>query len=326
MKQEIEEDTAINIQEQMSLEGWSATKMPPQTGRLAVVTGATGGLGYETALGLAQGCADVIVAGRNEAKGRGAAAKIRSLAPKSLVRFEKLDLADLKSVSAFAARLAAAGRPVDLLINNAGVMALPSRGVTADGFEMQFGINHLGHFALTGHLLPLLRLSRAPRVVQVSSLAYRIGKIRFEDIHGELSYGPWESYAQSKLAGILFAGELQRRSDAQGWGLLSTAVHPGYARTDLVSNGPGARSAIALLNRSLGRIVSQSAADGAQPALFAASSPGAQPGGFYGPGGLFGITGAPVAAFVSNRGRDLDAAHKLWQVSEQMTGVEWPVD
>jgi NAD(P)-dependent dehydrogenase (short-subunit alcohol dehydrogenase family) len=297
--------------------------MPPQTGRLAVVTGATGGLGYETALGLAQGCADVIVAGRNEAKGRGAADKIRSLAPKSLVRFEKLDLADLRSVSAFAARLAAAGRPIDMLVNNAGVMALPVRELTVDSFEMQFGINHLGHFALTGQLLPLLRMSRAPRVVQVSSLAYRLGKIRFEDIHGEHRYRPWEFYAQSKLAGLLFAGELQRRSDAQGWGLLSTAVHPGYARTDLVANGPGGRSAIALLNGSLGRIFSQSAADGAQPALFAASSPGAQPGGFYGPGGLFGIAGAPVAAFVSERARDLDVAGRLWQVSEQMTGVQW---
>jgi NAD(P)-dependent dehydrogenase (short-subunit alcohol dehydrogenase family) len=326
MKQEIEEDTEINIQEQMSLEGWSATKMPAQTGRLAVVTGATGGLGYETALGLARGCADVIIAGRNEAKGRGAADKIRSLAPKSLVRFEKLDLADLRSVSAFAARLAAAGRPVDMLINNAGVMALPVRELTVDSFEMQFGTNHLGHFALTAQLLPLLRVSKAPRVVQVSSLAYRVGKIRFEDIHSAHSYGPWESYAQSKLAGVLFAGELQRRSDENGWSLVSTAVHPGYARTDLVANGPGARSAIALVSRSLGRIVSQSAASGAQPALFAASSPGAQPGGFYGPGGLFGIAGAPVAALLSERGRDMDVARKLWHVSEEMTGVEWAVD
>jgi NAD(P)-dependent dehydrogenase (short-subunit alcohol dehydrogenase family) len=163
--------------------------MPPQTGKQVVVTGATGGLGYEIALGLAQGCADVVVGGRNEAKGREAAAKIRALAPQALVRFEKLDLADLASVSAFARRIAAVGRPLDLLVNNAGVMALPVRRVTADGFEMQLGTNYLGHFALTGLLLPLLRASRHPRVVQVSSLAHRFGQIRFDNLHGELATG-----------------------------------------------------------------------------------------------------------------------------------------
>ena len=291
-----------------------------------VVTGATGGLGYEIALGLAQGCADVVVAGRNEAKGREAAAKIRVLAPKALVRFEKLDLADLASVSAFARRIAAVGRPLDLLVNNAGVMALPLRRVTADGFEMQLGTNYLGHFALTGLLLPLLRASRRPRVVQVSSLAHRFGQIRFDNLHGELSYRPWTAYSQSKLATLLFARELQRRSDKNGWGLLSSAVHPGYAQTSLFANGLGARSVFALLHRSLGRVVSQSAAEGAQPALFAAVSASAQPGGFYGPDGLFELTGRPAHASVASRARDVAVVRRLWEVSEELTGVRWSAE
>ena len=290
-----------------------------------VVTGATGGLGYEIALGLAQGCADVVVAGRNEAKGREAAAKIRVLAPKALVRFEKLDLADLASVSAFARRIAAVGRPLDLLVNNAGVMALPLRRVTADGFEMQLGTNYLGHFALTGLLLPLLRASRRPRVVQVSSLAHRFGQIRFDNLHGELSYRPWTAYSQSKLATLLFARELQRRSDKNGWGLLSSAVHPGYAQTSLFANGLGARSVFALLHRSLGRVVSQSAAEGAQPALFAAVSASAQPGGFYGPSGSLERSGPPGLARIGERARDLDASQRLWEVAEQLSGLYWPL-
>jgi NAD(P)-dependent dehydrogenase (short-subunit alcohol dehydrogenase family) len=275
---------SINIQEHMSLQGWQPGNLPPQAGKLAVVTGAASGLGYEIALALAQGCADVIVAGRNEAKGREAVGKLRMLAPKALVRFERLDLANLASVSDFAGRLGTAGRPVDLLVNNAGVMALPKRLVTADGFEMQLGTNYLGHFALTGLLLPLLRLSRGPRVVQVSSLAHRYGQIRFDDLQGERRYRPWAAYFQSKLASLLFACELQRRSDAHRWGLLSSAVHPGFAQTGLYANGLGARSLLSRLSRSLGKMVSQSAADGALPALFALASADAQPGGFYGRG------------------------------------------
>jgi NAD(P)-dependent dehydrogenase (short-subunit alcohol dehydrogenase family) len=309
-----------------SLQNWTAREIPPQTGRLAVVTGATGGLGYEIALALAQGCADVIVAARNESKGREAAAKIRTLAPSSLVRLEKLDLAEQASVAGFARRMIAAGRPLDLLVNNAGVMALPRRQVTADGFEMQFATNYLGHFALTGLLLPLLRESRSPRVVQVSSLAYRLGKIRFDNLQGERRYGAWAAYSQSKLASLLFAQELQRRSDGQGWGLLSSAAHPGYAQTDLFANGLGAGSPLSLLSRSLGRLVSQSAAAGALPALYAAASESAEAGQFYGPGGFFELTGPAAAAHVSPLARDEALARKLWKVSEQLTGVEWPVD
>jgi NAD(P)-dependent dehydrogenase (short-subunit alcohol dehydrogenase family) len=306
------------------LQGWNASPLPAQTGRLAVVTGGTGGLGYEIALGMALGGADVIVAGRNEARGRAAAAKIRALAPEALVRFEKLDLADLASVAAFVARIELAGGSVDLLVNNAGVMALPARRVTANGFEMQLGVNYLGHFALTGRLLPLLRAGRRPRVVQMSSVVHRCGRIRFEDLQGERGYRPWTAYSQSKLASVLFARELQKRSDTCGWGLLSSAVHPGYARTELFANGLGSRSLGNLLNLSLGRLVSQSAADGAQAALFAAVSAGVEPGGFYGPGGWFELSGMPRAARVSRRAQDEDVARRLWSVSEELTGVVWP--
>lgn len=324
--QKIEEDRPINIQEHMSSIGQIGSNIPPQAGKLAVVTGATGGLGYEIALALAQGCADVIIAGRNDAKGRGAAGKIRTLAPKALVRFEKLDLASLKSIATFAERLAGAGRAVDLLVNNAGVMALPKRRITPDGFEMQFGTNYLGHFALTGRLLPLLCRSRSPRVVQVSSLAHHFGKIRFDDLHGESVYSPWGAYSQSKLATLLFARELQWQSDAHGWGLLSSAVHPGCAKTDLYANGPGTRSLSTFLHRLLGRVVTQSAAEGAQPALFAVSSAHIEPGGYYGPGGMLGLNGHPVAAQASKRASDQAVARRLWQVSEQMTGVRWSAE
>ena len=163
-------------------------------------------------------------------------------------------------------------------------------------------------------------------MVQVSSLAHRLGKIRFDNLHGELGYGPWEAYFQSKLASLLFAQELQRRSDAHGWGLLSSAVHPGYAQTDLFANGLGARSVLALLSRSLGRLVSQSAAEGAQPAVYAAASESVQPGQFYGPGGLFELSGPAAEARVSRQARDEAVARELWQVSEQLTGVEWRAD
>jgi NAD(P)-dependent dehydrogenase (short-subunit alcohol dehydrogenase family) len=299
--------------------------MPPQTGRLAVVTGGTGGLGYEIALSLAKGGADVVIAGRDEAKGRAAAAKIRSLAPTALVRFEKLDLSELASVAAFASRLVAAGHPVDVLVNNAGVMALPERRVTVDGFEMQLGTNYLGHFALTGHLLPLLRQSPFARVVQMSSLAHRLGKIHFDDLQAEHRYRPWSAYCQSKLAMLLFARELQWQSVARGWGLVSCAVHPGYAQTDLFANGLGAKNVLTRLSRSLGRVVSQSAANGALPALFAASSANVEPGGFYGPSGIFELAGPPRVAHVSKRALDPAVAQRLWKVSQQLTGVKWTV-
>jgi NAD(P)-dependent dehydrogenase (short-subunit alcohol dehydrogenase family) len=275
-------------------------------------------------MALAQGCADVILAGRNDARGRAAAGKIRSLAPRALIRFEKLDLADLSSIRAFAARVSANGRPIDLLINNAGVMAPPQRQLTADGFELQIGTNYLGHFALTGLLLPQLRLGRHPRVVQVSSRFHRCGNIYFDDLNAERAYKPWAAYTQSKLAALLFAGELQLRSDRLGWRLLSSAAHPGFARTNLFANGRGRRSVSTLVRTILGTVFSQSAADGARSTLFAAASPDVRRGGFYGPCGLFEFAGPPAAAHVSRKAQDRKVAAKLWQVSEELTGVQWP--
>jgi len=308
----------------LSPRGTTGGAIPPHTGRQVVVTGATSGLGYEIALALAEGCADVILAGRNESRGRETAARLRTLAPRALIRFEKLDLADQDSIKAFAARLSAAGHPIDLLVNNAGVMALPERKLTVDGFEMQLAVNYLGHFALTARLMPLLCLGRAPRVVQVSSLAHRFGKISFDNLHGERRYRPWSAYFQSKLAALLFARELQRRSDCHGWGLLASAAHPGWARTSLIADGPGPASAVAALSHSFARVLRQAAARGAQSALFAAGPDAVKPGAFYGPGGLLEIAGRPAEAYVSRLARDRDLAARLWQVSEQLTGVAWP--
>jgi NAD(P)-dependent dehydrogenase (short-subunit alcohol dehydrogenase family) len=303
---------------------WTANDVPPQAGRFAVVTG-TGGLGYETALVLAQHGAEVILAGRNEAKGQDAIRKILALASKASVRFELLDLADLASVTAFSNRLLAQDRPVDILINNAGVMTPPSRRTTVDGFELQFGTNYLGHFALTAQLLPVLQRSGAPRVVEVSSGAHRLGgAIHFEDLQWKRNYKPWGAYAQSKLALLMFALELQRRSDAAGWGLVSNAAHPGYARTDLIANGPGAGALMTKINNVLVRpFLSQSAAEGALPVLFAATSPEAKDGGYYGPTGRFELIGAPGPAVIGAHAKDLAVAKKLWEVSEDLTGARW---
>jgi NAD(P)-dependent dehydrogenase (short-subunit alcohol dehydrogenase family) len=324
--QKIVEEKEIDAKGKFALEGWVTGKVSPHAGRFAVVTGGGGGLGYEIALALATESVDLIIAELDEGKGRAAAAKIRSLAPKALVRFEKLDLADLASVTAFADRMISEGRPLDLLVNSASVMALPKRSVTADGFEMQFGTNYLGHFALTMQLLPLLRMSKSPRVVQVSSLAYRYGKIRLNDLQARQNYRPWAAYWQSKLALVVFALELQRQSDARGWGLLSSAVHPGYTQTELIANGQGARSMFSRWSRAVGKLISQSAADGALPALFAATSEDALPGGFYGPGGRFELTGPPVAANLTKSAKDEAIARNLWQISEQLTGVKSPTE
>lgn len=295
--------------------------MPPQRGRSAVITGA-GGLGYETALGLAQSGAEVILAGRNPDKGAQALAQIRAAAPDANLAFEVLDLASLASIEAFAGRLAQSRSSIDLLVNNAGVMALPKRQTTADGFEMQLGTNHLGHFALTGRLLPLLRRAAAPRVVAVSSVAHRNGKIAFDDLQSERRYSPFTAYSQSKMANILFALELQRRSDAAGWGLVSNAAHPGYAYTDLIQNGPGANS---LLNkfdaRFAHRFIGHSAAAGALPLLYAATAPAATGGSYTGPGGFMELQGPPKPAKVVPYGRNAQVAARLWSVSEALTGV-----
>ncbi|MEI9988762.1 MAG: SDR family oxidoreductase [Rhizomicrobium sp.] len=300
---------------------WTAKDIPDLAGIYAVVTG-TGGLGYETALQLARHGAEIVLAGRNPEKGAQSLAKIRGLAPSAKIVFEALDLADLKSVAAFAARMNAQGRPIDRLVNNAGVMAFPTRRTTVDGFEAQFATNHLGHFALTAGLLPLLRAAKAPRVTTVSSHAHHIGKIRFGDLQAARRYRPSRAYAQSKLANLLFMLELQRRSDAKGWGLMSNAAHPGGSMTDLFANGPGYRAGL------MGRIewrfmnfIAQSPADGALPQLFAATSPDAGPAAYYGPQKFFGLGGPPGPARMSKRARDPKVAARLWEVSQKLTGA-----
>jgi len=293
----------------LGMSGWSTAQIPDQAGRRVVVTGANSGLGFHAARELAQHGARVVLAVRDETKGREAAGRIPAE-----VEVRRLDLADLDSVRAFAA---AWDGPLDLLVNNAGVMAPPYRK-TAQGFESQIGTNHLGHFALTGLLLPALLTTERPRVVTVSSFAHRMGKIRFADLQSEQKYQPWQAYGQSKLANLLFCFELQRRSDTAGADVTSVAAHPGYAATNL-QTGTSSKVqdlAMALLNR----VVAQSAEAGALPTLFAAVEP--LPGAAYvGPGGLREMRGSPKLVDASSAAKDPQTAATLWTVSEELTGV-----
>jgi NAD(P)-dependent dehydrogenase (short-subunit alcohol dehydrogenase family) len=302
---------------------WTIADIPPLGGKTAVITGATGGLGYETALALAGAGAAVVLTGRNDAKGQAAIQRIRAQFPHANISYETLDLASLASVADFAVRFAAAHASLDLLINNAGVMALPKRQATEDGFEMQIGVNYLGHYALTAHLLPQLRRGNQPRVVNLSSLTHRWGAIDFGDLQGTRSYSPGRAYSQSKLAMLMFALELQRRSNAAGWGLMSNAAHPGYARTDLITNGPGTDGLSWYIGKFLQPYASQSAAGGALPTLFAATSPEASASGYYGPNGFFELKGPPVPAKIMPKVKDAASAARLWDVSAGLTGVSF---
>ncbi|QCI67030.1 SDR family oxidoreductase [Phreatobacter stygius] len=297
---------------------FTSADIPSQLGRSAIVTG-TGGLGFETALALARAGGEVILAGRNPDKGIASVAAIRKAVPAASIRFEPLDLANLGSVAAFGERMRAERPSLDLLVNNAGVMTPPERRTTFDGFELQFGTNYLGHFALTAHVLPLLRQGDKPRVVNLSSLAHRSGQIHFDDLQGQNAYSPWRAYAQSKLAMLIFALELQRRSDAAGWGLMSNAAHPGYARTELIPNGPGTGGLLSRLSLLLQPLASHSAADGALPTLLAATSPEAVGGAYYGPDWFYELKGPPKLAKVMPQAKDEAAAARLWDVSEQLT-------
>jgi NAD(P)-dependent dehydrogenase (short-subunit alcohol dehydrogenase family) len=285
------------------------------------VTG-TGGLGYETALALARAGADVILAGRNAGKGAQAVSGIRASVPAANVSFEPLDLASLASVAAFGKRMRANRAGIDLLINNAGIMVPPNRQETEDGFELQWGTNYLGHFALTAHLLPVLRNGDRPRVVTLSSIAARDGSIDFEDLNAERSYAPMPVYGQSKLACLMFALELQQRSEAGGWGIESMAAHPGVARTDLLHNAPGKRSAAGLA-RSYLWFLFQPAAQGALPTLYAATSPDAKAGGYYGPDRFSETRGYPKLARIPARAEDRAAAVRLWEISETLTQLRF---
>ena len=305
------------------MQTWTTNDIPDLSGKLAIVTGATGGLGLETALVLASKGAEVVLAARNPNKGAEAERLIRARHPAANVRFDLLDLGDLASVAAFADRHLAAGRPIDILINNAGIMALPTHQTTVDGFEMQFGTNYLSHFALTGRLLPLLTQAQA-RVIQLSSVAHRRGHIRLDDLNSTTGYSPWPVYQQSKLAMLMFAIELQRRSDAQGWGLTSVAAHPGFARTDLITNGHAGKPGLfARGARLLESVLSHSAADGALPILMAATLPNVAPAGYYGPTGFQEMKGPPGVAVIKPQARDAEVARRLWEESERLTAVHY---
>jgi NAD(P)-dependent dehydrogenase (short-subunit alcohol dehydrogenase family) len=305
------------------MSGFTVGDIPSQVGKRAVVTGANSGLGYETVLALANAGADVILAARSETKGREALVKILALSPKAKVRLELLDLSSLASVAEFSGRLNTEGQPLDMLINNAGVMALAQRQTTVDGFEMQLGVNYLSHYALTAQLLPLLRKAPAPRVVNLSSLMHRSGKIHLDDLQLEHGYTPNKAYGQSKLAMLMFALELQCCSDANGWGLMSNAAHPGYARTELIANGPGKSGMMWQLNRILGPYVSHSSAAGALPTLYAATSPQAKASGYYGPNGFSELKGATAPSRISARASDVAVAAQLWDVSKKLTASKF---
>jgi len=301
--------------------GSTQAEISSQLDKTAVITGATGGLGYETALALAKAGSEVILTGRDDRKGRSAIEKIsREVTGGAKVSYEHLDLASLASVAEFSQRMHSR-KSLDLLINNAGVMALPRRQTTADGFEMQFGTNYLGHFALTARLMPLLRRASGPRVVSISSLAHRTGFIDFDDLQGARVYSPWKAYGQSKLATLMFALELQRRSDAAGWNLISNAAHPGFARTNLFTSGPG--GLVSLASGFAAPLFGHSAADGARPILFAATSPEAKPGAYYGPGGFGELRGSPARALMMPQARDGAAAARLWDISGKLTGTSF---
>jgi len=290
--------------------------MPDLSGRTALVTGANSGLGLHTSLELARRGARVLMAVRTPAKGEQALGRIRREVPGASVELLTLDLASLASVRAAAAQAAARTQVLDVLVDNAGVMAVP-RTLTADGFELQLGTNHLGHVALTGLLLPQLLAAPAPRVVVVSSGAHRTGKIAFDDLQGERSYNRWRAYGQSKLANLLFARELQRRA---GTRLLVAAAHPGYAATGLQS-GQGALLMEALM-RVGNLLVAQSDAQGAWPSLYAATMPDVRPGDYWGPA-LAEVRGVPKRVGRSAAAQDDEVARRLWDVSLELTGVSY---
>jgi NAD(P)-dependent dehydrogenase (short-subunit alcohol dehydrogenase family) len=303
---------------------WTPADIPSQAGRTALVTGANSGLGFETALALARRGGEVVLAVRDLAKGLAAADRIRREAPRARLSVEALDVAELAGVRAFAERWGR--RPLHLLVANAGVMAVPVRRTTPDGFELQFATNFLGHFALGGLLLPALR-GASGRVVALSSLYHRPGRIDLGDLQGERRYRPWKAYGQSKLAMLMWARELQRRSGREGWGLTALAAHPGYARTALQTTGPnlgkpmpGVAKAVIKLVEPL---ISQSAAAGALPVLRAATDPTAPGGGYYGPDGFMELTGGPAPAKIAPHALDEPTAARLWAEAERLTGVRY---
>ncbi|MEZ0470835.1 oxidoreductase [Luteimonas salinilitoris] len=295
---------------------WSTWDIPDQTGRTVVVTGANSGLGFLTSLHLAKNGARVIMTSRDLAKGRAAHARVLAARPKGSAVLHPLDLSDLDQVKAFAEHLHASGLSVDVLVNNAGVM-MPPRALTAQGHELQFGVNHLAHFALTCLLLPLLR--RDSRVVTISSDLHKRGSIHFDDLTGSRKYGRVAFYAQSKFANVLFALELDRRLRAAGLPIKSMLAHPGYAATNLQLSGPS--GLLKLFMRIGNRFMAQPAEMGVLPQLYAATAHDVAGGQFYGPDGKKEKKGYPTQVQPSVAARDEQLAQRLWQLSEELTGV-----
>ncbi len=303
---------------------WTINDIPPQGGKLVVITGANSGLGYETALALAGKGAHVILAVRNLVSGESAAATIRQTHPQAQLEVMGLDLADLSAVHRFADAFLARYPALPLLVNNAGVMALPYRQ-TADGFEMQLGVNHLGHFALTGRLLPAVLAAPAARIVTVSSEMHWLGRIHFDNLDGSRGYERWRAYAQSKLANLLFTYELQRRLAEAGASAISVGSHPGWSATNLQAAGPrmsGSRLSEQAF-RVINRVVAQSAAMGALTTLYAAVAPAVQGGDYIGPQSLKGLRGYPGKQRSSARSYRVDLARRLWETSEALTQVRY---
>lgn len=302
---------------------WTTEDIPDQAGRLFVVTGANSGLGLATTRALASRGARVILAVRDEEKGRRAVAEISAAQPDAALEVRPLDLADLDSVRAFAAGMRADHPRLDVLVNNAGVMA-PPRSLSAQGHELQFAANHLGHFALTGLLLDLLGGGHDPRVVTVSSIKHRQGRIRFDDLSGEHGYKPMAFYDQSKLANALFGHELHRRLTGAGSPVRSVLAHPGYTATNLQLAAP-----TGLMRFVFGRIgnplLAQSPAHGALPQLYAATAPDVTGGDFFGPDGPAELRGAPTRVRLSPAATDPGTAARLWQLSEELTSVRFTI-
>ena len=303
---------------------WTVHDMPTLDDRVVVVTGANSGIGYEATQLLAARGATVVMACRSVDRGERAADEIRRSVANPDLDVRECDLGDLDSVAAFAESFTSDYDELHVLCNNAGVMALP-RGETADGFEQQFGINHLGHFALTGHLLETLAATDGARVVTQSSGAHENGEIDFDDLHGRESYGRWAAYSQSKLANVLFGYELDRRVDDAGLDVTSVVCHPGYADSDLQRRAgeAGAGKIGATIMQAANALFAQSAEEGALPMLYAATHEGISGGEYVGPGGLFNMRGAPEIQESSDRSYNTATASRLWEVSEELTGVEY---
>ena len=302
---------------------WTSAKMPSLAGKTILVTGANSGIGYQAAAAFARHGASVVLGCRNRKKGEAAAARIRSETPAAVIEVAELDMASLASVRTFASGFLARNSALDILVNNAGVMALATRELTEDGFERQFATNHLGHFALTGLLLPALQRSFASRVVTVASLAHRNGKMDWDNLQGERSYDPWGAYGASKLANILFARELHRRAQMAELPLLSIPVHPGVSRTNIFENGPGTGSLKAKILQWFAPLLTQDEAQGALPTEFAATAPGVQGGQYIGPDGFGELKGFPKVVQPRPQALDDAAARRLWEVSEELTGVRF---